>query len=90
MDPAPFGQLEVVQVATTPLHNPGERDDASGGSSKRPAERQPGGERAGVWLRVSATTPAGVQVDTAYAVQMAARDGRWELAAVEAAPRLDR
>lgn len=74
--PPPYSQVEVVSVAVR------------GGEVPAPGEQLPmtAGARWEVLVEAEAYTPGGVVRPVSYALVLAERDGRWEIAAVQAAP----
>ncbi|MFD5790496.1 conjugal transfer protein [Streptomyces sp. NPDC127037] len=79
ISPAPYTRVEVVQVAETGTNDPGAQQAV-------PAD----GARRELLVQVAATDTAGQQRPLAYAIAIAARDGRWEIASVEGAPVLSK
>lgn len=78
--PAPYEQVRIAQLA---VHG---SDDADAGSEDPdpPAD----GERREVLVDVEAAAEAGQWRPMTYALSLTARDGRWEVRALEAAPAL--
>lgn len=79
VSPAPYARVEVAQVSETGTDDPG-------GQRSTPAA----GVRRELLVQVAATDAAGQERPLTYAVAIAARDGRWEIASVEGAPVLSR
>ncbi|ROQ65206.1 conjugative transposon protein TcpC [Streptomyces sp. CEV 2-1] len=79
ISPAPYARIEVAQVADTGTNDPGAQQAV-------PAD----GARRELLVQVAATDTAGQQRPLAYAIAIAARDGRWEIASAEGAPVLSK
>ncbi|MEU7486998.1 hypothetical protein [Streptomyces sp. NPDC042319] len=76
MSPAPYSSVGITSIAE---------------HSDNPAEpgRQPGGgERRRILVEVEAGDRQGTVRPMTYTIQLRGRDGRWEIAALEAAPAL--
>ncbi|MET7344598.1 conjugal transfer protein [Streptomyces sp. NPDC005547] len=79
ISPAPYTRVEVAQVAERGTNDPGAQQGV-------PAD----GARRELLVQVVATDAAGQPRPLAYAIAIAARDGRWEIASVEGAPVLSK
>ncbi|MEU1628190.1 conjugal transfer protein [Streptomyces sp. NPDC020096] len=75
--PAPYTAVQISQIAGP---------DGSDGDQSQTVPRD--GTRRHLLVDVAATAPGGVTRPLTYAVELAARAGRWEVASLEAAPQL--
>ncbi|MFI5753128.1 conjugal transfer protein [Streptomyces sp. NPDC051644] len=82
VSPAPYKQVEVAQLAEVGTNDPG-----SAGPQGAPV---PDGARRQLLVDVTASDAGGQKRPLTYAVTIAARDGRWEIASVEGAPVLSK
>lgn len=78
--PAPYRSAAVTQVAVETAFRDGEGDGRIGAPAGR--------ERLRLVVDVKATRPDGVGRPLSYALTLAGRDGRWEVAAVDATPKV--
>lgn len=79
VSPAPYARAEVTQFALSGS------DDADEGAE---AEKPPAdGQRQQLLVDVEAEAAKGVERPMTYALELAARDGRWEVAGLQPAPR---
>ncbi|MFF9569974.1 conjugal transfer protein [Streptomyces sp. NPDC014685] len=78
--PAPYGSVAVTRVAVESAFRDGDGDGRIGAPAGR--------EQLRLVVDVGAVRPDGVERPLSYALTLAGRDGRWEVAAVDATPKV--